>query len=70
MNLLTEWVKPSGTRIELNDEDATVEAARKMKWVPFSETPDGIAEAEAILAEKERRAEATVKAAKQKKGSS
>lgn len=68
MKLLTEWVKPSGTRIELNDEEANVEMARSLKWVLFSETPEGIAEAEEILAEKERRAQATLDAAKEKKG--
>lgn len=67
MNLLTEWVKPSGTRIELNDEEATVDQARKLGWIPFAETPEGLAEAEAILAERERRAEATVAAANKDK---
>lgn len=71
MSLLTEWVKPNGVRVELNDEEATVEHAQKMGWKPYSETPEGIAEAEETLAAKERRAEETVKAAKakQKKGS-
>ena len=66
MNLLTEWVKPSGARIELNDEEANIEAARKLGWKLYSETPEGIAEAEEILAEKERRAQATIDAAKEK----
>lgn len=63
MSLLTEWIKPNGVRVELNDEEATVEMARKLKWVPFSETEGGLAEAKVILAEKERRAQATVDAA-------
>ena len=70
MNLLTEWVKPSGARLELNDEEATVAQARKNGWLLFAETPEGIAEAEEILAERERRAEATVKAAKKAKKAS
>jgi len=65
MNLLTEWQKPSGMRVELNDEEATVEMARKLGWVPFADTEEGLAEAKEILAEKERRAEETVNAAEQ-----
>ncbi len=65
MELLTEWLKPSGVKVLLNDEEQTVEYAKKEGWKRFSETGEGLAEAQAILAERERRAEAAVLAAKE-----
>lgn len=65
MNLLTEWVKPSGKRINLNEEEATVEMAKKLNWKRYDETPDGIAEAEEILIARELRAETAVAAARE-----
>jgi hypothetical protein len=67
MNLLDKWVKPNGVTIELNQEEATIEFAIESGWVPWNETPEGIAEAEAILAERERRAEETLQKAKRKR---
>jgi len=64
MDLLTEWVKPNGVRVFLNDEELTIEEAVKNKWSRFSDTAEGIAEAEEILVARELRAEATVEAAK------
>jgi len=64
---LTEWVKPNGMRLEINDAEATIEHARKAGWLPYDETDEGIAEAEAILEAKEKRAAATLKKAAQKK---
>lgn len=63
MNLLTEWVKPSGARVQLNDAESTVETAIELGWVRFSETPEGIKEAEEFLAAQVKKAEDTVKAA-------
>ena len=63
MDLPTEWVKPSGARLMLNNEEATTERAEKLGWKRFSGTAEGIAEAEEILMARELRAEATVEAA-------
>ncbi len=64
MDLLTEWVKPSGARLMLNDEEATVEEAKSLGWKRFSETPEGLAAAKEFLAAQVEQAEATVAAAK------
>lgn len=32
MSELTEWVKPNGTKIMLNNADATVQAAKNKGW--------------------------------------
>ena len=29
---MTTWIKPSGLKIELNDEKDTVAEARRLKW--------------------------------------
>ncbi len=63
MELLTEWIKPSGVKVELNDSEASVEFAKKNGWKQYSETKEGLAEAQEILAAREMRAEATVAAA-------
>lgn len=63
MDLPTEWVKPSGLTMLLNNEEATIEYAESQGWLRYSETEEGLAEAKAILEERERRAEATVAAA-------
>lgn len=68
MDLLTEWVKPSGARLMLNDEDATVNQAEKLGWKRFSETEEGLAAAEKFLAAQVAQAKATVAKAKQKPG--
>jgi len=31
---LTTWVKPSGVELELNDQPATIAAAKANKWKP------------------------------------
>ncbi len=61
-----EWIKPNGKRIEANDTEETTDYARSLGWKIFSETPEGLAEAKAVLKEKEDRALATVKAAEEK----
>jgi hypothetical protein len=66
MKLLTEWVKPSGARLMLNDEDATVEQAEKNGWIRYSETEEGLAAAKEFLAAQVAQAESTVNAAKAK----
>ena len=65
MNLLTEWVKPNGNRLKLNNEEETIEQAKKLGWKPFDGTPEGIAEAEEVLVARELRAELAVEAAKE-----
>ena len=66
MKLLTEWVKPSGVKLELNDDKGNVEYARSLGWELYSETEEGLAEAKEFLAEQTRRAQATVDAAEAK----
>ena len=63
MQLLTEWIKPSGVKIELNDSEASTEFAKKNGWKLYGDTKEGLAEAQEILAAREMRAEATVAAA-------
>ena len=67
MNLLTEWVKPSGSRLMLNEEPATIEHAEKMGWTRFSETEEGLSAAKEFLAAQVAQAENTINAAKEKK---
>lgn len=66
MNLLTEWVKPNGSRIMLNDAEATVEHAESLKWKRFDETEEGLAEASQLLSAREDRAEAAIAAQKER----
>lgn len=35
---MTTWIKPNGTELELNDQKANIEAARKLGWKPKPET--------------------------------
>ena len=65
MNLLTEWIKPSGVRVMLNDAEANIEHAKELGYKRYDETPEGIADAEEILAARELRAESAVAAAKE-----
>ncbi len=34
---MTIWVKPNGTELELNDQKANIEAAKKLGWKPKKE---------------------------------
>ena len=65
MDLLTEWVKPSGVRVMLNDDEANIEHAKEAGWKRYDETKEGIAEAEEVLFARELRAENAVAAAKE-----
>lgn len=62
MQLLTEWIKPSGVKIELNDSESSVEFAKKNGWKLYGDTKEGLAEAEEFLAAREERAKAIVAA--------
>ena len=62
MKLLTEWIKPNGVKIELNDSEASTEHAKKNGWKLYGDTKEGLAEAEEFLAAREARAKAIVAA--------
>ena len=64
MPQLTEWIKPNGSKVDLNDTEASVAYATKAGWKPYGETTAGVDEARALLAAREIRAEAVVLAAK------
>jgi len=64
-NTLTEWIKPSGVRVMLNDEEGAIEYAKGDGWKRYDETKEGLAEAEEILVARELRAENAVAAAKE-----
>jgi len=59
---LTKWIKPNGTELYLNEEEATVEKATAMKWERFDESKAGLEQAKATIA----KAEAKVKESKVK----
>lgn len=60
---LTKWIKPNGTTLDLNDEEATVEYAESMKWQRFDESEIGLAKAKATIAKAEAKTKNKGKAA-------
>jgi len=36
-SIMSIWIKPNGTKIDINDNQATVEYATSLNWKPYQE---------------------------------